>query len=279
MAKRRSAHRGGRSARSVPAFAEEEDPDEEEDSERTYGSESAPSDGGGVIDEIMSTVHPFEAAGLCGPKGLSPVQKAITYVMQHRGGYASDDEILVFLRKHWSQIMQKSDRQSRQPPDKRILHINYSIQKEQRFLFVRSPTDPDMFGINTPEAPIETSRRINEQAVPFPERVIDLLRSYGDGLTLDEVVQYTQSYADADGMHQGQPLRERALKVLKVKEALQELEFDAGANKWRIRVESKRGKSRGAKGAEGPAPGAGGTKITEMTVNELWYMLKEKGVY
>ena len=248
MVGRRSPRLAKQNSKKDKQYQEEEEEEEatsDVDADASQDEEDHGSDK--VIDEILSTQHPFEVAGICGSKGLSPVQKAITYVMKNNNGYATDDEILAFLRKHWSQIMLKSDRQSRQPPDKRILHINYSIQKEQRFLFVRSPDNPNKFGINNPEAPIETSRRINDQIISFQDRIIELLRISGDGMTQEEIIKSAQSFANVDGLYQNLPLKERVSKILNVKEALQEIKLDSVSNKWKIKYDNKKGKLRSSR--------------------------------
>ncbi|OHT10448.1 hypothetical protein TRFO_20255 [Tritrichomonas foetus] len=83
---------------------------------------------------ILECEHPFEVAGLCGDKPLSPIQKAITYCMFFRGGSASDEEIIAFFRRFWKTIGPHTERKS--PPNLRILHSNLSVTRDSLPLFI-----------------------------------------------------------------------------------------------------------------------------------------------
>ncbi|KAH0791065.1 hypothetical protein GPJ56_005200 [Histomonas meleagridis] len=226
--------------------------------------------------EISNVKHPFELAGIPIRK-LSSVQKAILYCMQIHGGYASDDQILDFLHHFWDYIISNADRQLRQFPDKRILHINYSIQKDSRFLFVRSPSDPNKWGPNTAEAPKETSRCISDQKVPFQDRVLSVLKSHKEGMTIDGLAKLLPAYSNSDGLFSGLPLHKRIRACLASKLALQEVEYDEKSAKWF--TFNKEQKTNVQKADKMLPMKLRGTKIKELSLNELWNLLKEKRIY
>jgi hypothetical protein len=183
-------------------------------------------------EAVRDAVHPFEVAGICGDKPLSIMQKAITYCIQYLGGAASELEILAFLRRYWSEIVAKTDHQSRQIPDKRVLRINFTIQKEKRFLFVRSAHDQEKWCLNTTKAPIEPNRRIADQVVPFQDRMLAVLRSHDEGLAFDEIVELTKEFATVDGMYQNLPLEKRVKTCLTVKRVIREAYYDEKTQRW-----------------------------------------------
>jgi hypothetical protein len=228
-------------------------------------------------EAVRDAQHPFEVAGLCGDKPLSIVQKAITYCIQYLGGEASENQILAFLHRYWSQIVPKTDHFNRPVPDKRVLRINFTIQKEKRFLFVRSIHDQQKWCLNTAKAPIEPNRRITDQIIPFQDRVVALLRNHDDGLTLNELIELTKEFALAEGMYQNLPLDKRLITCLTVKKAVHEVHFQEKQQRWRAgppRPERKKSRSE-----ENVASLLKGVHVRELTVNELWNILKDKGIY
>jgi hypothetical protein len=230
-----------------------------------------------VPETIRDAMHPFELAGLCGDKPLSVVQKAITYCIQYLGGSASETEILAFLHRFWPQIVSKTDHAHRPVPDKRVLRINFTIQKEKRFLFVRSITDQQKWSLNTAKAPIEPNRRITDQIVPFQDRMLAVLRLHDEGLSLEELAELTREFAAADGMYQSLPLLQRVRTCLAVKRAVHEAHFDEKLQKWLSgppRPERRKGR-----GEDGMANFVKSLHVRELTVTELWNILRDKGIY
>jgi hypothetical protein len=227
--------------------------------------------------EVREAMHPFEISGLCGEKPLSVVQKAITYCIQYLGGSASEAEILAFLHRFWPQIVSKTDHASRPVPDKRVLRINFTIQKEKRFLFVRSVVDQQKWCLNTAKAPIEPNRRITDQIIPFQDRMLSILRSHEEGLTLEELAELTREFAAADGMYQNLPLERRVRTCLTVKRVVHEAHFDEKLQKWLAgppRPERKKGR-----GEDAMANFIKNLHVRELTVSELWNILKDKRIY
>jgi hypothetical protein len=229
-------------------------------------------------EQVRDTLHPFEVAGICGDKPLSTVQKAITYCIEHLGGAAAEQEILVFLRRYWSQIIPKSADQHRQVPDKRVLRINFTIQKDKRFLFVRSLEDPAKWCLNTTKAPMEPNRRIMNEIVPFQERMLAILRSHDSGLTFEELVDLTRDFAHIEGLFQNLTHAKRVRGCLASKKAIHEVYFDERTQKW-IAGQPKAEKSKKSR-SDDYYPGVlKGLHIRDISYNELWNLLKEKGIY
>jgi hypothetical protein len=231
-------------------------------------------------EKVLDAQHPFELAGLCGDKPLSVVQKAITYCIQYLGGEASENQILAFFHRYWSQIIPETDQtdQTDHPvPDKRVLRINFKVQKENRFLFVRSLHDQQKWCLNTSRAPIEPNRRTTDQIVPFQDRLVVLLRNHDQGLSLEELFELTKEFASAEGMYQNLPHDRRLITCLTVKKAVQEVHFQEKQQRWRAGpARSERRKSR----SEGSVSSLlKGVHVSDLTVNELWNLLKEKGIY
>jgi hypothetical protein len=228
-------------------------------------------------EAVRDTMHPFEHAGLCGDKPLSIVQKAITYCIQYLGGAASECEILAFFHRYWTKIVSQTDHSGRPTPDKRILRINFTIQKEKRSLFVRSPHDQQKWCLNTANAPIESNRRISDQIVPFQDRMLSIVRDHEEGLSFDELIELTKEFASADGVYQHLPHERRLKTCLAIKKAVREIHFNEKSQKWMPgppRPERKKGRS------EPSATGLlKGIHVRELTVNELWDVLKDKGIY
>jgi hypothetical protein len=229
-------------------------------------------------DDVRATVHPFETAGLC-DKPLSVVQKAITYVIIRQGGAATETEILAFLRKYWTQIIPRTDHQSRQIPDKRALHINFSIQKEKRFLFVRSPESSEKWILNTTKAPMEPNRRITEQIIPFQERMLSLLRHHDGGMTLEEIIEATKEYAGLEGLFPNLPLAKRVKVCLTAKRAIREIWFDEKHQKWIAYGQGKNDRPKRLRTDDFSPIVMKGMHVRDLSINELWNVLKEKGVY
>jgi hypothetical protein len=228
-------------------------------------------------DAVADAQHPFEIAGLCGEKPLSIVQKAITYCIQFLGGAASEQEILAFLHRFWGQIVAKTDHASRPTPDKRILRINFTIQKEKRFLFVRSLHDQQKWCLNTAQAPIETNRRITDQVVPFQERVVSVVRNHDEGISFDDLAELTRDLAEIDGLYQNLPHEQRLKTCLTVKKVVHEVHFNEKTQRWLAgppRPERKKGR-----GEDSVANVLKGVHVRDLNVNELWSILRDKGIY
>ncbi|KAH0791887.1 hypothetical protein GPJ56_004171 [Histomonas meleagridis] len=227
--------------------------------------------------DMDNVKHPFEIAGQPIRK-LSSVQKAILYCMNLYGGYATDEQVLEFLHKFWDYIVSKAERKITQIPDKRILHVNYSIQKGSRFLFVRSPEDPEKWGPNTPEAPRERSRCIGEPVIPFQKRISTILKTHEEGMTVEELCKALKQYAGSPGMYKNLPYKKRVQACLASKLALQELDCNTDTAKWYLHKEiTKNAKTESVKSVMPKA--LEGIKIKEMTLNKLWDLLKEKHIY
>jgi hypothetical protein len=230
-----------------------------------------------VPDDVCEAMHPFEIAGLCGDKPLSVVQKAITYCIQYLGGSASECEILAFLQRFWPHIVSKTDLASRPAPDKRVLRINFTIQKEKRFLFVRSVIDQERWCLNTAKGPMEPNRRIADQVVPFQDRVLSILRLHDEGLSLDELAELTREFATADGLYPNLPLERRLRTCLTVKRVVHEAHFDEKCQKWI--AGPPRPERRKGRGEDGMANFIKSLHVRELTVSELWNVLRDKGIY
>jgi hypothetical protein len=229
-------------------------------------------------DRICEAMHPFEVTGLCGDKPLSIAQKAITFCIEHQGGAASDTEILAFLRRFWGEIIPKEDRKHSSVPDKRILHINFSIQKGKRFLFVRSPDDPEKWCLNSPQGPIENNRKIGEQVQQFQDKMMGIMKKQGtEGATFDELMGLCHEIEDVDGHFQGLPLKARLKAFLTSKKVIHEVSYDERTQKWAIATKTK--VERKFKPDHFLPAALKGRHLREISINELWTILKDRGVY
>ncbi|OHT04432.1 hypothetical protein TRFO_06324 [Tritrichomonas foetus] len=274
-------------------------------------------------DEINKFQHPFEIGGLCKDKPLSPIQRAITYCMNHRGGSATDEEIVAFIRRFWSTIGSASDHQYRAPPDKRVLHINYSIVKENRPLFIRvdethwapnklSPTShhsshhssknvsssssssasasasssgnsnstkekdfsKSHFNSNSNSASSAMSSRRNENGY-FQERLMWLIKELNMPMTTEEIAQHCESFKDAPGSFDNLSLLPRVKSVLAAKKVLGEVCYNEEKETWTLPKENeRRNRSDDLLPRE-----LRGIRMRELTINDLWLLLKEKGIY
>jgi hypothetical protein len=226
---------------------------------------------------VRDAIHPFEAAGLCRDKPLSIVQKTITYCIQYLGGAASELEILAFFYRHWSQIVAGTDNSKRPVPDKRVLHINFTIQKEQRFLFVRSVHDQQKWCLNTATAPIEPRRRIADRVVMFQDRIVSILQSHEEGLSFEELLELTKEFSNDEGSYQNLPHERRLRTCLTIKKVVREIHFNERFDKWMPgppRPQRKKGRTE-----DSIARLHKGICIKDLTGDELWDILKAKGIY
>lgn len=107
------------------------------------------------INALIYTLHPFEIKKYV--KIISPTQKAITMCIYMHGGYASETDIIDFLTRHWNEITAVSKHNFARKPDSPLLHKNMKIKKRGLYIFVKSPDDPLMIGVNN-----ENSTEVND---------------------------------------------------------------------------------------------------------------------
>jgi hypothetical protein len=227
-------------------------------------------------ESIRDALHPFEIAGFCGEKQLSVIQRAITYCIQYLGGSASEVEILSFLHRYWSHIVTGTHYSNSTIPNTRILRINFSAQKEKRFLFVRSIQDYQKWSLNTITAPIETNRRITEQIIPFQNRIVSILRSHEEGLSFDELIELTKQFATTDGSYQHFPHDKRLTICLRIKKAVKEIHFNDKLQKWMHGAHPEEKKKVNENRITNLLKGI---DIKQLSADELWAILQNKGIY
>lgn len=227
-------------------------------------------------EKVRETMHPFEIAGICGDKPLSIMQKTMTFCINYMGGSASDEEILGFLRRFWHDILPKSE-PPKPIPDKRVLHINLAIMKERRPLFVKSQEDPLRWCVNKANAPIEQVRRQSSSVTPFQDRMLSVLRAHGDGMTLDELVEECREFEDVEGNYQHLPLHERVRTCLTAKQVIRDVAWDENEQKWFATTSPAKPKKFRIE--DYLVTSMKGMKLKDLSVNELWAVLKDKKVY
>lgn len=115
-------------------------------------------------DKIFKCKHPLESLdekqnrnekSHTKPITLTPIQKAITFCIQHNGGSATDDEVLAFIHRFWSTIVTFSlsansniNYQYSKMIDKRVLRINFATAKDNQHLFEK--IDENRWRLNSP---------------------------------------------------------------------------------------------------------------------------------
>lgn len=228
---------------------------------------------------------------------LTPIQKAITFCIQHNGGSATDDEILAFIHRFWSTIVAYSisidsgnNYQNSKIIDKRVLHINLAINKDNQPLFIKIEENRWKLNDTIPTSASSSTTTSNSSYRPstrsntnfysrdsssFQDKIMEILKnSKSQSLTIDEIINKATDFKDEDGLFQGSPLDRRVRCVLQIKRILKEVSFDEVTSKWSLKTkQSERQKSfylpKELKGV----------KIKELTANELWNVLKEKNIY
>ena len=98
------------------------------------------------IDYLFRVVHPFEQKGIT--KIISPVQKAMTIAIYQNNDWASEEQLVQFIAKHWDDIKFVSKQHFIRDPDFRLIHMNLAIKKNDQYLFVKSPDDPTLISVN-----------------------------------------------------------------------------------------------------------------------------------
>ncbi|OHT17073.1 hypothetical protein TRFO_41317 [Tritrichomonas foetus] len=101
--------------------------------------------------DILKTVHPLEAAGLIGKNKLSAFQKAITYILLKNDNSVDEDKIVDFLLEHQNMINFGKKTPFKNPPDRRLVHINAAIKKDGQVLFESNPKHPNELMCNMPK--------------------------------------------------------------------------------------------------------------------------------
>ena len=236
---------------------------------------------------IATTQHPFEASGILGDKSLSMIQKAITCCMRHNGGSATDDEIVAFMRKFWSIISESLEHQHRNPPDRRVVHINFSINKEGKPLFKKvdqthwAPNDPG--STYTKRSAERYDKTDNSHVVAkdldgFQERVANIVKESPIPLSFDAILSASEDFKDLPGMFDELPLRSRVRAVLTAKKAACELDFDTDTQLW-SKIGTASSIARRTRAEDTMPREIRGLKLKELTINDLWSILKEKGIY
>ena len=100
-------------------------------------------------ESFMNTLHPFEETGKDAGKKSSPLQKAIITCIKENNGSASEEQILEYIKTKWDIITRLSERQFLDEPSIRIVRLNCAIKKKGRHLFLKDPTKPGNWMLNT----------------------------------------------------------------------------------------------------------------------------------
>lgn len=286
---------------------------------------------------------------------LTPIQRAITFCIQHNGGSATDDEVLAFIHRFWSIIVaygQRGDNgityQYTKPIDKRVLHINFSTAKiDNRPLFIKieenryklnapinngstknenksigsidstnntdnssnksasssqsatdssrssqrismnsrnmnsrnynsnsSNTNSNSYSINARSSTRLGFNNNSRDSTAFQDKIIEILKSAkNQSLTIDEIVNKAKELESNEEFYPNLSLEKRVKCCLEMKKIVKEVVYDENTLKWSIQTKPiEKQKNSLPKELKG-------VRIREMSVNELWSLLKEKRIY
>ena len=232
--------------------------------------------------DILSTLHPFEQLGICGT--LSPVQKAITCAIKIHKGWANEDQILEFLIKNWDFITANTTHRYRQGPDKRMLHINFSITKDKQPLFIPHPTIPGNWGLPKVEAEkIETLELEQEKVIEAPksepildiiplnfeETLLSLLEKSSHGYTIQELSVLMHQYKDLPGLFPSLALDRRIRAVLIVFKNQNKIIYNTNNDMWQVKTNDMEEQIKYQYIVPRSKPSKD-ESIRSLTISELW---------
>ena len=279
-------------------------------------------------DDIFKCKHPLEMRDNHDSSNnskqilLTPIQKAITYCIQHSGDSATDDEILAFIHRFWTEIVTYglthnigSKYNVNSPMNKRVLRINLAIPKDGKSLFIKF--DENKWKLNSTLASktsihnsfhttVASSRNTqrnapvtrgmsasgsnsnisglrasmafpnsNENSTLFQDKILEILKNAKDqSLTLQEIIKLAAPYDGLDGIYPSCPLHQRVRLVLTIKKVVKEVEYNEITEKWSIASKQSDRERQLSLPKE-----LKGMKIKDMSIGELWTILKEKQIY
>lgn len=307
MGRRRKSARGGR-------HGGEEDPrgsnsDIDDDSDEIIGNyDPRASDPNTIEYKIVHAKHPFEKRKFIESKVVTPSQRAITCCIQMNNGWASEDVLLDFLQRNWGFIGKMNIKLPNNMPDTRILHINLAVKKKNLPLFIQDPVKPLLWTVNTStdyaqisdKSRIILSRRSQEDDIEnesddlskepetleeayrkeredsFEAHVYQILKTYPDGVTLDELAEATKQFEGEAGLFQILPHIRRVRAVLIAKKSTNEA-FERNG-KWSCTLDTPTIPEPPKIVSDFLPPGLKDINITELSLDEFYNVLRQNKV-
>lgn len=247
---------------------------------------------------LNSTMHPYEKTDFLDGGVLSPFQKALTYVINQHNGWATEEEILRFVRANWETINAMSSKKYTEYPSKRIIHLNVAIRKHDRPLFLKKQTngglliglpiveeedERDSADENNGESGKEGETTDNENydhsedntdnvETPFEERILNVLRRAKESMDIDEITSRVLPFLSSKGLFEHIDKDRRIRACLLAMKEKGKVECDPETQKtWKYIRQVNKGKSD----SDLKLP----IKIKNLTLDELWNKLVQIGVY
>lgn len=209
---------------------------------------------------ILNTIHPFEKAGLTEGKCLSPLQKALTCVMESNGGFADEETILTFLQQNWTLINNNSSHHFVGDPSPRLIHINFSIKKSGLPLFIQHPTKPHCWGCNKLEN-IQNHGTIIDAERSFENSLETYLKS-SNTHSFSEIINEAKKFKNQNGLFQSLDFERRVRAILIVFK-----------NQGKVTVDENNVWKYGPKESEKKEITIKPPKYDQYSVNEIWEKL------
>ena len=102
---------------------------------------------------VLVTKHPFEISGLVTGKGLTTVQRAMTFIISSHGGYIEEPALAETISRHVEEISAISDKKVPLEPSAKLIHSNIDARFKGKRLFRRIVIGPTrLLLLNTPGA-------------------------------------------------------------------------------------------------------------------------------
>lgn len=205
------------------------------------------------IAYVFGTMHPMETHSTFGTKPLSLIQKAITCCINELGGSATAEQILVFVRHFWADIVKQGERAYKGIPDKRILHVALSNKRFGMRLFTPSPNDPGRYIVNPVAGVIEKHPVMKEEEdateieeeeednletngaeMVFDERVLNIVWSSKNGVRMEAITRLCNGHETEDGSFRHLRLNHRVRACLLLLKIQKRVVYNAKTGRWRI---------------------------------------------
>lgn len=218
-------------------------------------------------EEFMNTMHPFEETGKDSGKKSSPIQKAIISCIKEKGGSATEEEILEFVKGKWDIINKYSDRGFAMDPTVRVIRLNCAVKKKARHLFLKDPSNSSAWILNsaprkTPNRKLQLSNRkkmteseqsdvdVDDETLvssddssldmpisvmpsdTFERHVEDFMKESRRRYSFCEICQHLTQHDGEPGIFASLPFKRRVRACLIVLKSEQKVAFDEKTNLW-----------------------------------------------
>ena len=220
-------------------------------------------------EEFMNTLHPFEELGKNSGKKSSPIQKAIISCIKEKGGSATEDEILEYVKEKWEIIMKYSERGFALDPSIRVIRLNCAVKKKARHLFLKDPNKKDAWILNSRPRKIPVRKNSlstrtsitndddeeeeiidsNESSTfasspevfakqyvmaeeTFERRVEHLIRESGKKMKLNDITNELENFEKEPGIFASLPLERRVRACLIVLKSERKVKYNENTQEW-----------------------------------------------